>query len=159
MRIHSNELTTADIYTAARLAKAQVKITEHGSRKRARAFEVKLTGLSTRRPNFWSGDESEYAATWDQWGVFLGYLFALDADLITPYYPVYSEFHRITDGRFDLDYWEVQVYTNELQRRQAILDGATEIPFPLDHNHRWEFHESHFRHECAKDGCTAAMNR
>jgi hypothetical protein len=89
MRIHANTLTTSDIYQAARFARVDVVVlTEHGSRKRDHAFNVRLEGASNRRPNFVnydSGYGSGYSATWDQWGVFLSVLFDLDPSTSTTY--------------------------------------------------------------------------
>ena len=102
MRIHSNLITGEDIYKAAATARADIEMTRHGSRKRDGAFEVKLTGESKRRPN--SGhrgaDSDEFAATWDQWGVFLQILFDLDPEMVTPYYDDRANYIWRTNARF-----------------------------------------------------------
>lgn len=141
MRIHSNTLTVQDLYTAARLAGADLDYTSHGSRSRHHAFEVRLTGNSHRRPNFWhkDPDPSVYAATWDQWGVFLGYLYAVDPDLITPYYVNPSDFDYKTDWRFDLPGFKVIQDISDFSERSTFVHNyrSTLIPFPLDHDHYW----------------------
>lgn len=103
MRIHTDTLTTRDIYEAARIGHADVVVlTEHKSRSRDHAFTVKLEGDSRRRPNGGrtGGDGSGYAATWDQWGVFLAVLFDRDPEMVTPYYADAYTFHWQTDFRF-----------------------------------------------------------
>ncbi len=102
MRLHTN-LTSADIYEAARTAGVDLdKAEAHGSRKRDRAFEVKLTGNSRRRPNggnYGAGDA--YAATWDQWGIFLAVLFARDPALTCWAYDGAEAFGYATNWRFE----------------------------------------------------------
>jgi hypothetical protein len=107
MRIHSDSLTHDDIHKAARIARVSYGgggFTKHGSRKRKHAFNVLLTGESRRRPNGGSrGAGDDYAATWDQWGVFLAVLFDADPNMVTPHYADAAEFHQRTSNRFDSD--------------------------------------------------------
>ena len=108
MRIHSDSLTTLNMYEAARLARVEFgRCEEKGSRARKRAWDVTLTGESRRRPNGGNrGAGDDYAATWDQWGVFLSVLFALDPNMKTPYYADADDFHARTSDRFDvMDFW------------------------------------------------------
>lgn len=104
MRIHSDTLTSQDVYNAARVARATVEVlTQHGSRSRDHAFEVKLTGESRRRPNGgnYGAERDVFAATWDQWGVFLQILFDLDENLTIPRaYVDRDEYVYRTDARF-----------------------------------------------------------
>ena len=102
MRIHANTLTSSKIYEAARIARVTVEhLTEHGSRKRAHAFEVKLSGESRRRPNNNGAHGDVFAATWDQWGVFLACLFDADDSIIIPTaYEDRDQFQYRTDARF-----------------------------------------------------------
>lgn len=141
MRIHTNTLTSSDICKAAELARADIEtLTSHGSRSRDHAFDVKLTGLSKRRPNGGSyGAGDDYAATWDQWGLFLGYLYSLDDSLMSTYYLTRESFNRETSDRFNVD---------------AGFDPA-EPGFPLDHDHRFKYVAP--RVECVKPGCTATQ--
>lgn len=137
MRIHTDTLTLQDLYKAAEKAGVWPTFTEHNSRKRHHAFEVKLLGLSNRRPNFWSGDDSEYAATWDQWGVFLGFLYGINYNMAAAgAYQDVNDFDQRTCDRFALDY-------------------SKPIPFPLNHDHRWEYTGTPREFECVKPGCTA----
>ena len=81
MRLHTNTLTYGNIVDAALAAKTVWKIEEHGSRSHARSFDVSLRGDSRRHAMFaWKTDHigGEYAATWDQWGVFFAYLYRID---------------------------------------------------------------------------------
>lgn len=104
MRLHTNVLTFGNVIDAARAADAACLLTERGSRSHQRSFDVKLRGESKRRPNFYDGDGS-YAATWDQWGVFFGYLYRLDPYMVAgsvkrPNYADNTDFGLKTFGRF-----------------------------------------------------------
>lgn len=111
MRIHTDSLTASDIYAAAahagggdyRTSPVLVDVTEHGSRKRARAFNVSLTGTSSRRTNGGNrGAGDDYAATWDEWGMFLAELFRRDPDATIPgAYDTSGDFDYKTGCRFD----------------------------------------------------------
>lgn len=116
MRIHSDTLTITDIYQAAAIAgggdyrtsPVLVEVTQHGSRKRARAFNVSLMGTSSRRPNnaaggrFADGRGDAHAATWDEWGMFLAELFRRDPAAIVPnVYESGEHFRWVTGARFD----------------------------------------------------------
>lgn len=106
MRIHSDTLTPADVYAAADAAGpgVHVTLTRHGSRSRSHALEVKLTGTSSRRPNGGNrgADSDAYAATWDEWGMFLARLFDVDPDATCWAYPNGgTDFDIVTRGRFD----------------------------------------------------------
>jgi hypothetical protein len=113
MRIHSDFIEEVDVRKAARLAGVQfTRFGLHGSRKREHAFDVILTGSSPRRQN----QGEDYAATWDEWGSFLGYLFALDANAWTQQYTSGAHFDWATDGQY----------------RNGVL--------PVRHaSHRWEY--------------------
>ena len=102
MRVHSDTLTHADLLDAARISRTALSVTAHGSRKRDHAFNVTLRGESKRRPNTGSyGAADEYAATWDQWGVFIAHLFELDHSAEMTYYKDAGDFHYRTASRFD----------------------------------------------------------
>lgn len=97
MRLHSDFIEADDVRKAARLAGVHfTRFGLHGSRKRAQAFDVILSGSSSRRQN--GGDD--YAATWDEWGSVLGYLFALDSRMVTPYYSDAADFDFQTGGQY-----------------------------------------------------------
>ena len=102
MRIHTNA-TLAQIENAASIAKVDwlnTEITEHKSRSRERAFEVKLAGNSRRRPNGGPKGYDHYAATWDQWGIFLGNVFVVDPEMKCWAYDGIDDFDWQTGERF-----------------------------------------------------------
>jgi hypothetical protein len=99
MRIHSDHLDELEIRKAARLAGVSfTRFSLHGSRSRAAGFDVILTGSSPRRQN----QGEDYAATWDEWGVFLNALFAIDEHAIAGRggYESAEHFHWSTGGRY-----------------------------------------------------------
>ncbi len=110
MKIHSNVLTHDHFADAVRHASSRgqgivwtTREDERGSRSRARAFDVALVSDGTvqrHRPQSWTGDASEYAATWDQWGWFLASVFAVDPDAIAGPYKGIDDFRRKTDGAY-----------------------------------------------------------
>lgn len=98
MRIHTETLTRTMLFEAAQNAGIRLySVTEHGSRKRDHAFEVKATGSSSYRTN----DGSEYAATWDEWGIFLRTLYTHDGGMIAGQYSDFNTFQGFTGNRFD----------------------------------------------------------
>lgn len=105
MRIHSNRLTADDVRRAAAVARVSfTRYSEGVSRSHTRYFDVILTGESRRHQN----GGPDMAATWDQWGVFLAYLYHADRDMVcgTVKSPVYSgrdDFDYKTDYRFDYE--------------------------------------------------------
>lgn len=105
MRIHSNELTMSDFADVVTdLDGVTVTVTQHGSRSHARAFEVRLRG-NGRTGGQW-GNTDAPSATWDEWGVFLGRLYAIDPYMMcgnakAPVYLDRDDFDYQTDYRFD----------------------------------------------------------
>ncbi len=98
MRIHTSA-TREQVEAAMRKAKVRATaFSEHGSRSRDRAFEVVLSGASRRRQN---GGEREYAATWDQWGVFLASIFEVDPAMKCWAYDGVDAFDHRTNYRFE----------------------------------------------------------
>lgn len=113
MRIHTDVLTSRDLGDAARVASTPhdgfvyLEASEHGSRKRRRAFEVGLEGDGTRNrrrrnpgTSWERREEKGYAATWEAWGRFLAHLFEIDPDMDATYYTSAEDFHRQTQGQF-----------------------------------------------------------
>lgn len=134
MRLHSNVLTSEDLYNAARHARVDLTLTRHGSRTHAQAFEVSLTGESKRRPNSgqYGADNDTYAATWDQWGVFFAYLFNVDADMVAglvkhPTYNGRDDFNEKTHRRFEKRY------------KDEVYQVATFWPEDAHGDHSWDF--------------------
>lgn len=105
MRIHSDTLRVSDLNEAARIARVDMEFTTHGSRKRDHAFNVNLIGESRRRPNGGNrgANSDAYAATWDQWGVFIAALFDVDPNASMTYYDGSDDFHYRTAHRFNPD--------------------------------------------------------
>lgn len=114
MRIHSDTLTYYHLTDAAKAAatpedgSVYVDMMMHGSRSRARAFEVGLSGDGTRNkrrrnPGAGNRDRSDldYAATWEAWGRFLAYLFRVDPNMTSTYYSDENDFHTKTNGQFE----------------------------------------------------------
>lgn len=107
MRLHSDTLTTKDLYKA--VADGPVwfaTLTEHKSRTHERAFEVKLAGSGTHsNSGYYGADTRIPAATWDEWGIFLSRLYDIDLDMVvgTVKRPVYADcasFDLSTNDRF-----------------------------------------------------------
>jgi hypothetical protein len=115
MRIHANTLTRLQVCEAARIARVDFgRLTGHGSRKRDHAFDVTLTGESRRRPNSGAGGSGdEYAATWDQWGVFLAVLFHADDSVTTGPYADAEAFGRAT-------FWPVDAHGDHTFRWAGV---------------------------------------
>lgn len=127
MRLHTDTHTWATINHALVRAQQAGRVAEHvevmtcdeyGSRKKERAFEIKLgthtkikgdkrswTNLGNRGANSEANGEGIYAATYDEWGWFIAELFATEPDLIFGHY----------NGRHGFD---------EYTRCKYILDGA-----------------------------------
>jgi hypothetical protein len=105
MRIHSDHLTRQDIADALTAAGPGVSaddIARKGSRSRRQAWDVYLFGTSSNRPNNRDHSADEYAATWDEWGIVLGYLFRVDPSATVPgVYLNGDHFRWVTGGRFD----------------------------------------------------------
>src|SRR6478609_335430 len=109
MKIHTDLITAGNLIDATRAAgmrAVDIEYTSHGSRQRARSFNVKLTGSSTRRPNPGTRPgghyelEGQYAATWDEWGMFIQALYEIDPEAIIGQYPNKAVFEQVTRERF-----------------------------------------------------------
>lgn len=121
MRIHTNVTDQRVLFDAANVAGVSLMDgTRYGSRSHATAFEVKLSGSSSRPINSGrygsSNYSSERAATWDEWGIFLGHIFDQDSTAKATYYHDADDFHFQTGDRF-------RTLKREDQHRQ----------------HKWEF--------------------
>ncbi|AXQ62122.1 hypothetical protein SEA_SKYSAND_89 [Gordonia phage Skysand] len=182
MRFHTDTLTGVDLFAAVSLANDRMidvatdlaansarkthrphtltpmyaEITTHGSRIRTRALEVQLSGDASRRTNSGTrGAGDEYAATWDQWGVFLSEAFRRDPDLLvgSKAYPIYDgaeHFHWVTGGRYaDMSYPGVsRGWTSENYHRA----------------HRWGYADmsaggNYSVSECTNHTCRAIIRR
>lgn len=117
MRLHTNAHAGNLSFAATAARVAIVRGDEKGSRSHERAYDVQLTGHSARAVNAGTaryanrGAAAERAATWDQWGIFLGSLYAVDPAMLVgskshPIYENAEHFHWTTSGRFDRWDWE-----------------------------------------------------
>lgn len=107
MRIHT-KLLLNEMNDLLRSSGAKITyhaITEHQSRTHARAYNVRLAGTGGRNNTGLYGAGDYCGATWDEWGAFLGALFALDWDARVgsaknPTYANGNDFHYQTAWRF-----------------------------------------------------------
>lgn len=93
MKIHSDTITYLDVRNALQNAVVYADVDRVGSRKRDHGFNVYLYGSS---PYAAQHDRTEKAATWDEWGVFLDYLFEIDPQMIAGQYDGRDDFERQT---------------------------------------------------------------
>ncbi len=103
MKIHSDILTTANFYNAVK-ARGMIgvnvdEVRVKGSTKRARGFDLYLSGNSASRQNM--RDSGEYAAQYDEWGIVLDELYRIDPALLAAMYADYEDFKAKTVNRFD----------------------------------------------------------
>lgn len=106
MRIHSDVISyTQTIRNAAHAAGTRCEILNpHGSRKRANAFEVQLSGSSR-----YSAQSGQWkAATWDEWGNVIDALFKIDPKAIIGYYDGRDDFITKTQSEYDRNLRYVQ---------------------------------------------------
>lgn len=115
MRMHTDKLEIDDIDRIAREAlpsAVELDVSQHGSRKRARGFELHLNappgrdrfGNNRRYANSGSygANAERYAATWYEWGDLIAALFLADTNAIIGEYDNPAEFVRLT-GEYNPD--------------------------------------------------------
>ncbi|QAU07133.1 hypothetical protein SEA_BIPAUNETO_86 [Gordonia phage BiPauneto] len=120
----------------------------HGSRTHPRGIEVKLTGDATNRPNSGARGadrwDDAYAASYDQWGLFLAEIYARDESARVPLiYHNGDHFHWATGDRYRREIW---------------------TPSDYHRRHKWESHGtaatgSYYVSGCAADDCSAITRR
>lgn len=98
MRIHTDLTLREFIECLSEAGVGYHRLTEHGSRSRARAFDVILEGTSSRRPNGHAYDGC--AATWDEWGAFFAAVYRADPNMVCSTYQSSDHFHWVTGGRY-----------------------------------------------------------
>lgn len=110
MRIHTDKLSTNDLYAATPAGVDIDECMQHGSRSRERAYEVRLIvwngGKGTSHPyrrnsGQYGADRNGYAATYDEWGYWLDALFDLDPKMIAGPYKSRADFYEKTWGKYD----------------------------------------------------------
>lgn len=104
MRIHTDKLSALDIYAAANfdVGVTVVDLSEHGSRTRARAINFYLNGTGRSGGQWGNYRGTGQAATWDEWGLVIGHLYARDPAAHFGRYSYRSadDFHDKTGYRF-----------------------------------------------------------
>lgn len=118
MKLHSDTITTADIYAARDYAAdtmggvLTVGITQTRSTARGRAFDVRLTGDGTqgrKQSTAYRGVEpGQYSAGYASWGWLMAFLYDIDPAAMwgSPGRPTYADkhdFHAATRCAFDTD--------------------------------------------------------
>ena len=130
MKLHTDTLTYKDIYDACRKAGSGVGVdsTRKGSRSRDHAFDVSLTGTSTRRPNSGqSGAGDDYAATWDEWGMFFAHLYSVDPQMKCWAYDDADDFHFKTASRFHALTPDQQCKNHKWDYQGTALTGSYSV--------------------------------
>lgn len=152
MRIHSNVISYTDIANATQgLQGVYASASQHKSRTHKAAFEVSMTGNSFygRNTGKYGQDNSNgNAATWDEWGVFLGRLYVIDPEMVVgnaknPIYASAEHFHWSTGNRF------LSGMSNP---------SLTMLPADTHPRHKWEYQGemvtgAYYVHACKK--CSA----
>src|SRR4051812_26287311 len=111
MLLHTDTLDTLELRKAARLAGVGfTRLDLKGSRSRDHKFDVILTGSGGRGQGF--RRDGDPAASWDEWGIWLGHLFRLDERAVVRGMYDYLDgehFTWATGGRFTPDFtWALQ---------------------------------------------------
>lgn len=106
MKIHSDSLTETDVWNATKahgMRGVAAEVTTQGSRSHKRGLTVKLSGTSNRNQNPGTGPRYnvDKAATFDEWGMFIDFLFLCDEDAIIGQYKGYEHFKACTMGRYE----------------------------------------------------------
>lgn len=103
MRIHFNtnsEDTLRALHSAQEASGVTFeKMERHASRSARLAYEVILSGDSTHRINS-SEFGREFAASWDQWGIFMAVIYEADPYATSWAYGSAQDFHHKTAFRF-----------------------------------------------------------
>jgi hypothetical protein len=140
MRLHTN-LTHRDLYGITHgIDGVWPEFTEHGSRKRERAFEFHLVAdqrKGRRRGNSGRYGAGDYAATWDEWGMVFARLFALDPEMDCYAYHGIEDFHWKTGQRFSA----FGVLLHRGDDRWEFRNPADLFLTPHD-QHRWNWDQA-----------------
>jgi hypothetical protein len=99
MRIHTSTCKGKFIEAAAFAGVTLELLEHHGSRSHLQAFEVILSGSNSRYMNS-PHYADRHAATWDEWGIFLNYIYNYDSQMKTAAYNHRLDFHWQTNDRF-----------------------------------------------------------
>ena len=143
MRIHTKHLTRDDL-VRAKPEGSYIEITEHGSRKRDHAFEVKLYaepgkdrhGITRRFKTggaYGTTDGRHRALTWVEWGDWMVELFKIDPGAIIGKYEGWREFcdwtyeaaHQRPDRENAVEHasgWADELWLAAKEDRETIRD-------------------------------------
>lgn len=108
MRIHTDAIQRGDLFSALPDGPFSLDVSDHGSRKRAKAFEAKLSyiggkkkGDGRRQTNSGTyGATGELAATYDEWGEWIAKLYRIDPAAIIGPYSSREHFHERTEYKY-----------------------------------------------------------
>lgn len=127
MRLHSNTITPEHIANAAQRAHVTVPVLrKHGSKKRARAFEIQLSGNGITGGQFGSLDYR--SATWDEWGIFLAALYTQDPNMVAgTAYLNREHFEWSTANRYDALAPESQCKRHKWENAGTSIGGAYSV--------------------------------
>lgn len=142
MRIHTSA-TQQEIYRlAGDLPGVHIEtLTEHGSQTHERAFELALSGNGRHGGNsgrYGAVDDGTKSATWDEWGVVMARIFAIDPNtrmggsVKRPTYADAEDFRWQTNGRFGG--WTMTGTGAAFDT--FVADGMPEDTHPV---HRWDW--------------------
>jgi hypothetical protein len=98
MRIHSDKLTTDDLYLCTPCGVHAEVMTIGRPRKRLRGWNVGLwSEHGTRSRNSGQyGAGTDKAASWDEWGLWMNALYAIDPDALIGPYKSLPHFREVT---------------------------------------------------------------
>ena len=109
MKIHTDTLTSSQLYAAQHGLPVYLESVQKGSRSRARAFDVHLSADKDEahrfNTNFYPNDRvGDAAATWDEWGIWIDRLFMLDPEAIIGQYDGVDDFYSQTRNAWESPY-------------------------------------------------------
>ena len=105
MKIHSDILTDGDVYLATNshgMKGVYADVSTVGSRQAKRGLLVKITGTSNRNqnPGTSRNRDVEKAATFDEWGMVIDYLYNIDPNAVIGQYQSKGHFEACTFERY-----------------------------------------------------------
>lgn len=155
MIIHANIIDSSHLYAAGQASGTAVEFTQRGSRRAARSFHVKLSGSSNRLRM----DGQENAATYDEWGSFIAFLFALEPRATIGDYADRADFVVKTAGRFERIAPPESAHKAGANHRWVSGEGDNFIQYGTHNYGDGKGLRSSTREwrvlDCAQEGCTA----
>lgn len=143
MRIHTDKLTRADLYAHVP-AGCELEVMEKGSRKRARAFDVRMHAwerdadahgikrVYTTNSGSYGADRGNPAATYIEWGDWMAALLKIDPAAVIGYYDGAQGFIDATqhqaptrpkreNAQTHADRWKAELTTARLEYLRAEI--------------------------------------